>query len=201
MKMYTGLLLLVLFVSGCNDSPVAADHKNSATKALEPVDVAGSTTADVSTYQNYIAALSEAFISGDENAIAAVIFPNREMMTAHILKHYSPNNAKAAIDMLDVSMKSDLSQVLSTVRSARQQAANSGLDYSSASLDSAKKLSGMSIGGMKMNTLGMNIKSGDKVYAFTLSQSRDILGRWVTMGKAEFSGVTSTTNGELNLDL
>ena len=201
MKVYAVLLPLVLFVSSCNENPVTADNKNSAEKALEPLDIAGSTTADVSTYQSYIAVLSEAFIGGDENAIAAVIFPNREMMTAHILKHYSPDNAKAAIELLDVSMKSDLSQVLSAVRKARQQAANSGLDYSSASFDSAQKLSGMSIGGMKMNELGMNIKSGDKVYAFTLPQSRDILGRWVTIGETEFSGVTSTATDELDLEL
>ncbi|MGF1454591.1 MAG: hypothetical protein ACFB6R_04360 [Alphaproteobacteria bacterium] len=172
----------------------------------DPVAVAGTTTADVSTIDGYIEALAAAFIAGEDAAMAAVVFPNEDMMKAHILRHQGPANAEAAIRMLDMTMPADLNRVLSSLKSARQEAVASGFDASDATFHSAKKISGLSIGGMKVNTLGMNIQSGGRVYAFELSESRDILGRWVTMGQTSFAGVTGGTpvkksDGSLDLDL
>lgn len=172
----------------------------------DPIDVVGATTADVSTFQGYVEALVPAFASGDDAAMAAVMFPNREMMEAFILRHYGAANAQAAIELLDTTMPADLNDVLTSAQQARQAAIDSGFDPENATFESAEMISGLSIGGMKMNTLGMNIRSGDRVFAFELSEARDILGRWVSVGDTEFVGVTGATplqgeDGGLNLDL
>ncbi len=192
--------------SGTTSQDAGARNTAHVAATADPVSVAGTTAADVSTIDAYIEALAAAFISGEDSAMAAVVFPNKDMMKAHILRHNGPANAKAAIEMLDMTMPADLNRVLTSMKQARQEAINSGFDASTATFHSAKKISGLNIGGMKVNTLGMNIQSGGRVYAFELSESRDILGRWVTMGKTSFEGVTGAapleqSDGSLNLDL
>ncbi len=178
-------LLTVLLLAGCGDSG------SGPVRGGDPVAVAGTTQADVSTYEAYVEALAEAFISGEDAAMAAVVFPNQDMMKSFILNHQGPANAKAAIEMLDTTMPADLNEVLTSLKQARQAAMDSGFDPANAQFAQAKMVSGLRIGGMKVNTLGMNIESGGRIYAFELSESRDIQGRWVSMGKTKFTGVTA----------
>lgn len=194
------IALLPVFLSGCGggsdkQETQSVESVSSQTEAAPPnaplqtIDVAGTTTLDVSTWQSFIAALAPAFISGDDKAIAAVAYPNEEMMKAHILRHYGAADAKAEIDLMDVKMPMDLAKVLASIQTARGAAIEAGADFSEAVFDSSERISGLSIGGMKVNTLGMNLKSGEKIYSFELKECRDILGRWVTMGEARFAGV------------
>lgn len=183
-----------------------APSKPSRNQSADPISVAGTTTADVSTYQAYVEALAGAFISGEDAAMAAVVFPNEEMMKAHILRHQGAANAQAAIEMLDTTMPMDLNRVLTSLKGARAAAVESGFDPGNATFSSAEMVSGMRIGGMKVNRLGMNIESGGRIYAFELWESRDILDRWVTMGKTTFTGVTGGApaeqeDGSIDLDL
>jgi len=205
----SALMATALMLTACGESGNSATETGGNSRKgapANPVEVAGTTQADVSTFEAYVEALSDAFISGDDASMAAVVVPNRDMMQAHILQHNGPANAQAAIEMLDTTMPADLSRVLGSLKSARQAAIESGFDPSDASFDSAQMVSGLRIGGMKVNTLGMNLKSGDRVFAFELKESRDILGRWVTMGNTSFEGVTSAKplendDGSLDLDL
>ncbi|MEM9137476.1 MAG: hypothetical protein AAGB01_09030 [Cyanobacteria bacterium P01_F01_bin.42] len=132
-------------------------------------------------------------------------YPNTDMMKAFILQHYGAANAQAEIELLDTKMPINLNKVLNSIMAARKAAADAGADFSNATFESSERVSGLSIGGMKVNTLGMNIKSGDKVYTFEFGECRDILNRWVTMGEAKFMGVSSGAavqeDGSLDLGL
>lgn len=215
----TGTCLLIalfsLFMfSACGQPDASNDGTDASSGAREArvddrplVSFAGTTEADVSTWQAFTKAMAEAFISGDERRMAAVAFPNKEMMTAHILQHYGAADAKAAIELLDTTMPMELQTVVAGLQAVRNAAIAAGADFSNAAFAEGIMVSGLRIGGMKVNTLGMDIRAGDRIYAFELASCRDILGRWVTTGQAKFKGVTGGSpiapqaDGSLDLGL